>query len=134
MIEYFFSSKHLLKTLGCSSVSTMKTGVEDETGTPFRVHDTRRTGKKVRPLRRGNISIAMIKRDDRNRTNERRRRRRNVNGNEGTAREFAGRLKHGSTISRPQTPKLDSTSLRPTNPPSSSVPHSDKGWLGTKRA
>lgn len=42
----------------------------------------------------------------------RERRRGNVSGGtrEGSAREFAGRLKHGSTVSRPPHPKLDSSS------------------------
>jgi len=35
---------------------------------------------------------------------------RNVSGHEGSAREFAGRLKHSSAVSRPPHPKLDSSS------------------------
>lgn len=53
---------------------------------------------------------------------------------EGSAREFAGRLKHGSAVGRPQTPKLASLPLRPTLPRPPSAPRTDKGWQGAQRA
>lgn len=53
---------------------------------------------------------------------------------EGSAREFAGRLKHGSAVGRPQTPKLASLPLRSTFPRPPSAPRTDKGWQGAQRA
>lgn len=57
---------------------------------------------------------------------------RNVSEHEGSAREFAGRLKHSSAVSRPPHPKLDSSS---SNESAVSVgsPSGIEGGLGAQR-
>lgn len=67
-----------------------------------RMHEERTTWKRER------------KREKRERGREY-----NISGREGSAREFAGRLKHGSVVSRPHT--RNSTRLRRTSPPSPSA-------------
>ncbi|KYN14872.1 hypothetical protein ALC57_12981 [Trachymyrmex cornetzi] len=62
---------------------------------------------------------------ERQRERERKREKRQQT-REGSAREFAGRLKHGSAVSRPRT--RNSTRLRRTSPPSPSALPRGQGW------
>jgi len=70
--------------------------------------------------------------DDEKKRDRGRERKREKRQREGSAREFAGRLKHGSTVSRPRT--RNSTRLRRTSPPSpSALPRGQGGCSGAQR-